>query len=330
VEHDTLRRPACLTLSPRYRIRAGGSSGLCRTDTFRVAAHGYRYGFNGKEADIEWGDDSYDFGARIYDARVGRWLSVDPQGVRYSWSSPYAAFGGNPMYYTDPGGETLFVAIHYFDDKGFVEKFSHLISYEELKLKTESELLEFAGGNKFIAARLSYMREDIQKIESNLTGFNYWGHDIGNVFNEVNSSEFNNLVISTATEPLLYQPGASGQYTDIYNPILAGNIMYDPETARLYGDGHRKEPVDALGHEFGHFVRKYISDTMKEKITTLIGGNKYSFSPSANFSKMLPPNNISIDETMVIDFENELSKRMSPDTYKNKNNENPEKIKIDR
>ena len=38
----------------------------------------YRFGFNGKEEDGETVADAYDFGARIYDARLGRWLAVDP------------------------------------------------------------------------------------------------------------------------------------------------------------------------------------------------------------------------------------------------------------
>jgi RHS repeat-associated protein len=40
----------------------------------------YKYGFNGMEKDAEMhgnDGDSYDFGARVYDARVGRWWSVD-------------------------------------------------------------------------------------------------------------------------------------------------------------------------------------------------------------------------------------------------------------
>jgi RHS repeat-associated protein len=40
----------------------------------------YRYGFNGKEKDDEFSGEgnSYDFGARILDVRLGRWMSVDP------------------------------------------------------------------------------------------------------------------------------------------------------------------------------------------------------------------------------------------------------------
>jgi RHS repeat-associated protein len=40
----------------------------------------YRYGFNGMEKDdeVKGSGNSLDFGSRIYDARTGRWLSVDP------------------------------------------------------------------------------------------------------------------------------------------------------------------------------------------------------------------------------------------------------------
>ena len=50
-----------------------------------------RYGFNGKMKDneVEGEGDIYDFSARMYDARLGRWLSVDPLQVKYANYSPY-------------------------------------------------------------------------------------------------------------------------------------------------------------------------------------------------------------------------------------------------
>ena len=53
----------------------------------------YRYGFNGKESDFEVknsGGSSYDYGLRIYDPRLGRFLSVDPLEKQYAWNSPYS------------------------------------------------------------------------------------------------------------------------------------------------------------------------------------------------------------------------------------------------
>lgn len=72
----------------------------------------YRYGFNGKESDneVKGIGNALDFGARILDPRLGRWMSIDPQGAKYPFSSPYSAFGNNPNVFIDPGGETLKVA----------------------------------------------------------------------------------------------------------------------------------------------------------------------------------------------------------------------------
>jgi RHS repeat-associated protein len=68
----------------------------------------YRYGFNGKEKDDELKGigNSYDFGARIYDPRIGRWFAPDPKfALQPNWSA-YKAFFDNPNLYTDPDGKT--------------------------------------------------------------------------------------------------------------------------------------------------------------------------------------------------------------------------------
>mgnify|MGYP006146740269 CR=1 FL=1 len=68
---------------------------------------GYRYGFNGMEKDDELHEGSYDFGARMYDCRIGRWSAVDPKAVKYSGMSPYIYVGDNPIIFIDPTGEEL-------------------------------------------------------------------------------------------------------------------------------------------------------------------------------------------------------------------------------
>ena len=48
----------------------------------------YRYGFNGKELDPETG--TQDYGMRIYNPGLGKFLSVDPLTKEYPWNSTYA------------------------------------------------------------------------------------------------------------------------------------------------------------------------------------------------------------------------------------------------
>jgi RHS repeat-associated protein len=52
----------------------------------------YRYGFNGKENDneVKGVGNSQDYGLRIYDTRLGKFLSVDPLSASYPWNSTYA------------------------------------------------------------------------------------------------------------------------------------------------------------------------------------------------------------------------------------------------
>ncbi len=57
--------------------------------------HPYKY--NGKELNEELGLDWYDFGARNYDAALGRWFGIDVLAEDYYSSSPYAFVGNNPM-----------------------------------------------------------------------------------------------------------------------------------------------------------------------------------------------------------------------------------------
>jgi RHS repeat-associated protein len=71
----------------------------------------YRYGFNGKENDDEvYGDDNeIDFGARTYDPRVGRWLTVDPKARPFI--SPFVAFNNSPLQFIDPDGRADIYAL---------------------------------------------------------------------------------------------------------------------------------------------------------------------------------------------------------------------------
>lgn len=66
-----------------------GSQMPGRDTTF--ASKLYRYGFQGQENDndVEGVGNTLDFKYRIYDSRVGRFLSIDPYAQKYPWNSPY-------------------------------------------------------------------------------------------------------------------------------------------------------------------------------------------------------------------------------------------------
>jgi RHS repeat-associated protein len=72
--------------------------------SFSVAGK-YRYGFNGKEKDNDLAADNYDFGARIYDARIGRWMAVDPDAFKGPSWSVYNSNFNNPILFVDNNGK---------------------------------------------------------------------------------------------------------------------------------------------------------------------------------------------------------------------------------
>ena len=80
------------------------------------------YKYNGKELDTKKGLNWYDYGARHYDAALGRWFVVDPLAEKmYAWS-PYAYCFNNPMKYVDEKGEIPWLvsaAVGAFVDYGF-------------------------------------------------------------------------------------------------------------------------------------------------------------------------------------------------------------------
>ncbi len=75
-----------------------------------VLGRDYRFGFNGKEKDDEWNGQTgstYDFGARLYDARIGRWMACDPLAEKYPYLSPYSFVANSPLVFIDPDGKDI-------------------------------------------------------------------------------------------------------------------------------------------------------------------------------------------------------------------------------
>jgi RHS repeat-associated protein len=66
----------------------------------------YRFGFNGKENDngVKGLGNQQDYGMRIYDPRVGRFLSVDPLTKKYAELTPYQYASNRPIEGIDLDG----------------------------------------------------------------------------------------------------------------------------------------------------------------------------------------------------------------------------------
>ncbi|WP_290708558.1 TIGR02594 family protein, partial [Flavihumibacter sp. CACIAM 22H1] len=76
----------------------------------------YRYGFNGKENDneVKGTGNQQDYGMRIHDPRLGRFLSVDPLFKSYTMLTPYQYSSNSPIGSIDLDGEESKVVVHIF------------------------------------------------------------------------------------------------------------------------------------------------------------------------------------------------------------------------
>jgi RHS repeat-associated protein len=68
----------------------------------------YCFGFNGMEKDPEIEGGNYDFGARIYDSRICKFLSVDPLSSDFPGESNYIFAGNSPIVLIDVEGKFKF------------------------------------------------------------------------------------------------------------------------------------------------------------------------------------------------------------------------------
>ena len=97
----------------------GTESGI----SYGIAAKGYRYGFNGKENDneVKGEGNEQDYGMRVYDPGLGKFLSVDPLTKKFPHYTPYQFSGNTPIQATDQDGAETFLEQFHFSKRQYAE-----------------------------------------------------------------------------------------------------------------------------------------------------------------------------------------------------------------
>jgi RHS repeat-associated protein len=180
---ERLRRRS-VSLSFHFSIKHSNPFGMMMPNRSYSATSGYRYGFNGKENDneVKGEGNEQDYGMRIYDIRVGRFLSVDPISKKYPELTPYQFASNTPMQGVDLDG----LEIYYTTDGSVVGK---------VGTNTQVKLIN-ADYSTFVAKR------NIELANSNNNFEKSWGmaslstnsKDVGMSNEELNARSFMTLI----------------------------------------------------------------------------------------------------------------------------------------
>ncbi|MBN3584556.1 hypothetical protein JYB64_19350, partial [Algoriphagus aestuarii] len=109
---------------------------------------GYEYGgikankylYNGKELIEDEGMEYYDYGARMYDATIGRFNRIDRFSEKYTSLTQYQYGANNPIKYVDFQGDSLLSFMNNFKISGGITYYTIALNANIAGLKTGLEI----------------------------------------------------------------------------------------------------------------------------------------------------------------------------------------------
>ncbi len=118
--------------------------------------------YGGKEWLGADGRDEYDFHARRHAPHLARFTTPDPMAEKYYDISPYAYCAGNPIFFTDPTGDSLYVAPEYREtlNNSLREVFGKNADNFQY---TESGMLTYNGDKKGMTRNQKSILNDMDK-----------------------------------------------------------------------------------------------------------------------------------------------------------------------
>ena len=223
---------------------------------FSTSTNVQPYKYNGKELDTKNGLNWYDYGARHYDAVLGRWHVVDPFGEKYYSSSPFVYCGNNPINRIDPTGME-------WEDDEEAERLKRKVERKMQSLKRENdkkqskldkEGLSDKKVNK-LKAQIVENQERISHLQTSLNDIDILGNDKNNVYalsktdggeHHVRKAEDGRVLIETSSDAIsLHEISHVRQSLNSYGKLLFSPNGYLYNAGRTSAERFSKMEIEA-------------------------------------------------------------------------------------
>jgi RHS repeat-associated protein len=151
-----------------------------------------------KDDELKGIGNSYDFGARMYDSRIGRWFAPDKKEAKYSNISTYVPFSDNPIFYIDSDGNEFINAYKDRYNKSKIDIETARNKYLEIVNEiTDRKLLKAAEKElKKMEKDFSNLESKYLKVERLLYTLKTINPDEYNYFETLTDSEGENVKIN--------------------------------------------------------------------------------------------------------------------------------------
>ncbi|MGD1845483.1 MAG: RHS repeat domain-containing protein [Salibacteraceae bacterium] len=238
------------------------------TMTYKEPVNDYRYAFNGEEKDDDWKGlgNSYDYGARMHDPRLGRWLSIDPLAEDYPMFSTYHFTANSPIMMIDEEGKDIWLSY-----RGIKFRYDgqNLIPSPNNSGEVSEEAMAWFEATK---TQLNQLKEDDILAKSVIKFLET--HKAKTMIRK--SSKNYTMFVSLDEESKFYSYYNASVIID-YNPFE--EVTSDKSTQEgksIEGEWNERKPRVGLADELWH-ARSYISESVDElylDISETIYGDK--------------------------------------------------------